>query len=185
MPNYCSYEMRVRGKEEAVEEFIEILQADYRFDENRQCDCERHFWRVFDANVLDKHFENGEGYAEINGDCAWSVYSCMCDGSFTYNNDFPNMGGTTLQAESERLNISIEVFSSEPGCQFMEHYVYDNGHCVAEECEDWEEYCTDDFETVEEMNAECGTDFTKEEFEENDFLSIGGISWEYDLWING
>ena len=122
MPNFCYYQMRVRGNEDKVEEFIDIIQADYHI-KNGICSHDRHFWRVFDANVLDRQFENGSGYAEIEGDCAWSVHACMCDGDGSYNEDNPNLGGTTLQAESEKLHISIEVFSSETGCCFMKSFV--------------------------------------------------------------
>jgi hypothetical protein len=68
----------------------------------------------------------------------------------------------------------------------MEHYIYNNGDCIADECVKWEEYCTDNFETVEEMNVEYGTNFTQEEFEnaEDGYLSVGGLDWEYDLWLN-
>lgn len=183
MPNYCDYEMRVKGKEEAIEEFISIIQADYHITDG-VCSHERHFWRVFEAEVQNKQFNNGEGYAEIVGCCAWSVHTCMCDGKGTYNNDYPNLGGTTLQAESERLHISIEVLSSETGCAFMEHYIYDNGNCIAEDCEKWMEYCTEDFSSVEEMNAKLGTDFTHDEFKENEFLTVGGFDWEFDTWVN-
>lgn len=183
MPNYCDYEMKVKGSKKSVEEFIGIIQANYNIDENKKCNCERHFWRVFEADVIDKRFENGEGYAEIAGCCAWSVYSCMCDGDFTYNSDFPNLGGTTLQKESERLHISIEVFSSECGCQFMEHYIYHDGDCVANECVKWEEYRIDEFSTVDELNAEYDTNFTQEEFDnaEDGYLSIGGLEWNFSI----
>lgn len=186
MPNFCCYEMKVRGKEEAVEEFIDIIQAKYQIKDG-VCSHERHFWRVFEANVIDKHFENGVGYAEIDGDCAWSVYSCMCEGDNTYNNDCPNLGGTTLQKESERLNISIEVYSSENGCAFQEHYIYDCGECIVEDCVEWGEYCTDDFDSVEDLNAEYGTNFTQEEFENADdgYISVGGFgNWSFDGWLS-
>lgn len=179
MPNYCDYEMKVDGRKEDIEEFIKIIKADYHIDENGKCNCDRHFWRVFEARVYEEEFECGDSYAIIGGYCAWSVKSCMCDGEHTYNNNHSDCGGTTLQRESKRLNLTIEVFSSECGNCFMEHYVYENGECLVEDCADYYEYTTDEFETVEEMNKEYGTHFTKEEFENNDYLSVGGFEWNY------
>ncbi len=179
MPNLCDYEIKVQGKEEDVKEFVKILKADYYIDENGVDSCERHFWRVFEADVIDEGMENGIYYNLVAGYCAWSVYSCMAEGTFTYNDDNPNCGGTSLQKESERLHLIIEVFSEECGCAFMEHFVYKNGETLVYDCVEWNEYPTEDFDTVEEMNDEYGTTFTQEEFENNNFLSTGGMKWNF------
>ena len=189
MPNYCSYSMKVKGTHENIEQFIKIIQTDYMYNKDGACinpdtnePVERHFWRVFEAYVVDDETENEVRSVIINGDCAWSVTSCMCDGRWTYQGQNPNGRGTTLKQESARLNLSIEVFSEEPGCGFMEHIVFVNGKSIVNDCIDWNEYYTEEFETVEEMNAECGTHFTQEEFEREDFLSTGGIDWCFDEW---
>ena len=72
MPNYCYYEMHVRGNRENIEEFRNVM-TNYELP--------RHFWRVFsaDADYSDPD-ENGLIVATITGDCAWSVHSCMCIG---------------------------------------------------------------------------------------------------------
>lgn len=185
MPNYCNYEMKVTGIKENVEEFINIIQADYYIDENGHSDCDRHFWRVFEAEVYNTGFQDDKYFAELYGYCAWSVYSCMCDGEYTYNGDHPNMGGTTLEIESKRLNLTIELFSDEPGCEFAEHFLFINGDWVINDCVDFQEYDTIEFENVEEMNAEYDTDFTQEEFEANDTIYVGGFpNWRFDAWKN-
>lgn len=182
MPNYCNFEMKVTGTKENVEEFIRVINADYYIDKDGHCDCDRHFWRIFEADVFKESFENNYGYIKIDGYCAWSVYSCMCDGEDTYNEISPNGGGTSLQKESEILNLTIEVFSVEPGLEFVEHFLFINGKWVINECVEYKEYDTLEFENVKELNAEYGTNFTQEEFEENDVLYIGGIPWIYDTW---
>ena len=189
MPNYCSYSMKVKGTPKNVEEFFNIMQANYSYQEDGTCIdpntgeiVERHFWRVFEAYIVDDETSGNIRSTIINGDCAWSVHSCMRSGRGTYQSDYPDRNGTTLQDESARLNLSIEVFSEECGCCFMEHYVYVNGREIVGDCVEWSEYCTEDFETVEEMNEEYDTNFTQEEFEENEYLSVGGMEWCFDEW---
>lgn len=184
MANYCNYSMRVQGKEEDVEEFITIIKSDYCYDKNGNCNVERHFWRVFDAYVVDDETVDGIRSVIIDGYCAWSVYSCMCDGKFTYQNDHPDWNGTTLQMESERLQLAIEVFSEEPGCCFMEHYVTVKGKYLVEEEYEWHEYCLSDFDgDIDALNKCCGTSFTAEDFKNEDYVSIGGIEWEFEDWL--
>lgn len=186
MANNCYFEMMVRGKEAAVNEFIDILKVRYTVNGDGTCDVPRHFWRVFSAEVFDRAFdENGDGFVMICGDCAWSVSGCM-GGEGYYDDRYPNAGGTNLQTESERLGISIEVYSQEAGCQFQEYICYDKGECIADESCDWQEFDTDGFDSVEEMNEEYGTNFTQEEFNaaEDGFISVGGYIWEFGNWLN-
>lgn len=127
--------MRVRGKRESVDEFCRVID-DYNF--------ERHFYRVFSVYIYDE-WENDDGTITlcINGDCAWSVYSCMMiDDIGTYaKGDREN--DTSLQLESRRLRLEIEVFSEEPGMCFQEHYIYKNGEEIANECVDFYEWYFD------------------------------------------
>lgn len=174
MPNRCFYEMKIRGTKENVKEFIKILQADYH--------CQKFFWEIFDVTLIDSKFDNNENYALVCGNCAWSVYFCMFDGVNTCNYEFPNSKGTTLEKESERLNLTIEVFAEEPLSGIMEHYVFTNGNIVVKKCVDYLEYDTYGFESVKELNGEYGTNFTQEQFDENEFLTIGGFPWIYDCW---
>ena len=64
----------------------------------------------------------------------------------------------------------------------MEHYLYIDGEEIYNECVDWNEYWPDDFDSVEEMNEECGTNFTLEEFESGDRLETGGFDWDFGVW---
>lgn len=188
MPNYCNYSMRVVGKETNVDEFIKIIQTDYHFDDNGKCSVDRHFWRVFEADVADEDVTDGIKTVTIDGYCAWSVYSCMFDGPHTYQGDHsdPKSGGTTLPLESARLHLDIELFSEEMGCEFMEHYLIRNGKVEIEDCVYFAEYCTDDYETVEEMNEDLGTDVTQEEFDYankhcDGYIRRGGMEWDFEI----
>lgn len=119
MPNYCSFEMKVTGSEKNVKEFFETVSGD---------SCNKpHFPRVFEAEICEKgHTDDGYMIC-IWGYCAWSVYSCMLDGDGTYNNKANPEDKTTLQSESKRLNINVEVWSNESETYFIEHYLYKTG----------------------------------------------------------
>ncbi len=90
----------------------------------------------------------------------------------------------TLIEASKILDLTIEAFSSECGCQFMEHFVIDKGNFIINDCIDWSEYDIDGFANVEEVNAEYGTNFTSEQFNNavDGYISIGGIDWVFDNW---
>ena len=166
MPNYCDYGMLVRGHKDNVEEFIRIIQADYNYYTN-EFTHNRHFFRVFEANVEDNHIVYGlERTVKIYGYCAWSVYSCMFPGPFTYYGDTVDRNsplhdssktmiyGTHILQESKRLHLDIEIFSEEPGMCFQEHYYISNGNIMQNEEYPLHEYWLDEIEedhtTVEE-----------------------------------
>ena len=135
MPNYCNYEMKVKGSKKAIERVMECLKADYNYLEGKP--SHKHFFRVFEAceNDLEKN-EDGTYTMLIFGYCAWSVYSCMCGGEHTYYNDCKKnhkdiFMGTTLKEQSR--GCEIEVFSEEEGMEFSEHYLYKNGKCLIDD----------------------------------------------------
>lgn len=180
MPNYCDYLMRVKGRRNNVDAFVTIMQADYN-------EVPKHFWRVFEADVCDEHTENGIKTVDIGGCCAWSVHSCMRDGVGTYNTDYETgenaSHGTTLEEQSKLLNLEIEVYSSEPGMGFQEHYLYKNGEELIDECIDYLELF---FETEEEFNEEkeegCCSDYTWNDVDEDGYIRAGGYSeWKFQI----
>lgn len=124
MPNYCFYEMHVKGVPEQVDAFISLM-TDY--------DAPEHFYRVFTADEYDR-IDNGDGTvtAHVTGDCAWSVCSCMTkDDPITYCASHED--GTSLAEQSAKRGLDIEVFSEEHGMCFAEHYLYEHGVEAANE----------------------------------------------------
>lgn len=118
----------------------------------------RHMFRVFEAYVNRSEDEPNASY--LYGYCAWSVYSCMFGTSHTYYDDFITekygnkyigFMGTTLPDESRRLNLKIEVYSEEPGCGFMEHYLIDNGEILIEDCVDYMEVLDEEGKEIGEL----------------------------------
>ena len=129
MANICEFDMMVRGKPEGVDTFYRYL-TDYD-------NSPKYFARIFSAEI-DSESVSVEGIksAKIFGECAWSVYSCMCDGNFTYYNDSTDQKLTCLRWVTKELNLEVEIRSTESGMGFWEHIHYKDGECLCEDCGD-------------------------------------------------
>ena len=96
MPNYCNYEMKIKGRKENVDKFVSYVKADYHYDEiinenndkeavYKELTSDKHFYRIFEACIIDEEiFENGDSEVIISGYCAWSILSCMTDDFGSY-----------------------------------------------------------------------------------------------------
>ena len=65
-------------------------------------------------------------------------------------------GKDLFEINSKELNVTMEAYSSEPGCAFQEHYIYNHGECLEEECVDYRElyYDTDEYSNFEAFKHE-------------------------------
>jgi hypothetical protein len=179
--------MRIVGKKESVEEFIKVIQADYSY-RTMEFSYNRHMFRVFEADhdEIEERFD-GKFQTTIYGYCAWSVSSCMLrDGYYgAVKKEYPDdFRGTTLDIESERLNLDIEVYSDECGMCFQEHYIITNGEIVCDECVDWEEYDVYDYDSKEDAEEDLDVKFTDEEWANQDDGKIcrGGFpNWDFEI----
>ena len=175
MPNYCNYEMKIKGRKENVDKFASYVKADYSYDEiinenndkeavYKELTADKHFYRILEACIIDEEiFENGDSEVIISGYCAWSILSCMTDDFGSYykkNEELVNHKGTHLVEATKELDVVVEIFSEEPGMGFMEHYLVDRGNMVVGECVDYEE-------EYDEETDEC--------------IYHGGIEWEYAI----
>lgn len=171
MPNFCDYEMRVRGKKENVEKFIDIIKCNYDYSK-KEFTSDRHLSRVFEANSCWKdeeyelhEYEDGTVADVIYGYCAWSVYSCMMEGERTYYRDLKERYKdesrvTSLIECSKDLDLDIEAFSEELGFEFMEHFLIRKGVVEIDDCVEYKETYnkeTDEYETE------------------------GGLEWDYQI----
>lgn len=155
MPNYCNFSMRVKGKKANVKEFYQILEADYDYQREPIMNIDgpqRHFSRIFNINfagykneaIYDCSEDTDDVEIDLVGDCAWSVYSCMCKGNHTYYNSLKEEYkekclATNLEEETRLLYLKVEIYSEEPGVGFQEHMIYDNGKCLVNDCVDYYE----------------------------------------------
>ena len=131
MANYCDFEMVVRGKSESVDIFYRYLSDDENSPKNVA--------RIFSAEI-DSESVNDEGIKtmKIFGDCAWSIYSCMCEGKYAYftENKDADSNLTCLREATEELSLEVEVRAKEEGMGFWEHYHYKDGECLCDDSGD-------------------------------------------------
>ena len=166
MADTCEFDMRITGEKLHVDEMIEIIQAEY----NNAPDDPRHLWRIFHSYVEElEEVKEGIYTASVSGNCAWSVYSCMCDGPNTYQQEFPDGNGTTLKAESERLHLVLSVDSCVLGEEgFSESMVFRFGeklfHEVIQRKEVW--YDEDEYGSLEAFNEAHGLNVDQEWLDE-------------------
>lgn len=118
MPNYCDYDMKIVGHKDNIKELIQIMQ--YKHPNYTM-------YRIFDADVYDE--EDNAVY--VSGDVAWSILSTMIS---------PPPNRTTIIDQSKRLNLDVEIFSTEPGIGFQEHFIIKRGTIVVNECMEYLEY---------------------------------------------
>lgn len=177
MPNYCNYEMKIVGKKENVGKIVSYLQAEYNYNYDwekeiykfSKCTADKHFFRVFEADLLDTEddydVKNKLIAVTVNGSCAWSVYCCMFKGEYTYYSNpkskYDIFKGTNMEDVTKELDLKVEIFSEEFGNNFMEHYLIDKGNILINECKDFE---------------------TKYDKEEDVYvIASGGLDWDYQI----
>ena len=156
LANNCYYHMRITGERNAIEEFAKIMSWEGPFENDG-------IGRVYsfeEVSPMDLYARvNGKEIAtyEASGDCAWSVQTAMIDASTDRN----------LLGEIARLGLAVEIYSSEPGVGFQEHYVIDKGALLIDECVDYEEYWIEGAEPeyIEELCSDLG--ISKEELFDN------------------
>lgn len=168
MANNCWYQMRIAGRKESVEQFIAMLSGEAPI----------RLGRVFSVNK-DEPFtpypgNRSIGYADISGDCAWSIRESMLPG----NN--PNY---TLATEAKRLGLVVEGYSSEPGNQFQEHVLINKGDILTFDCVDYEEYFVEDMSEAQLAELCQDKGLTREELlskaNHNGDYTVGGFGEDF------
>lgn len=162
MPNYCDYEMKVKGTKKDCQEWLSRMKSH---------DKENHFWRIFESDISDESGTDDEYEMTIIGNCAWSLESCCRASGYSDGVDL-------FAVNSKELNIIMEAWSKEPGMSFQEHYIYNKGECLTSECEDYNEYYYDEelynsFEEFVEENV-LGN-ITKDDLLDGSYYSTGGF----------
>lgn len=171
MANYCSIDGKITGRRDNVQELLDMLCWEKQFEENglgAMYDCN------YDAHDLILAGSNDIVEVYIFGGCKWSL---LCALRREYRNPSPS-----LESETKRLNCIIELYSSEPGCQFQEHMLIDRGEVLIDDCVDWGCYITTNYDSLEELNDVCKTDFTEDMIDDNGNIIIGGFGDQYDVF---
>ena len=157
MPNICIGTVKVRGYKDNVEEFTRIIQSKYDYDKPDMEFHKPHFWRVFEAYIASYETYGLLAVAEYDISCAWSVAACMLPGKFSYYDDTKDRingiktYGTHLLEIGKKLNLDVEIFSSEPGVGFQEHYRIQSGIMCEDECTEYHELYIGEYETYQDL----------------------------------
>lgn len=116
--------------------------------------------RVYEIDIYEENFS--ERYIEAFGECAWSVYSAMIE--------YPEFMAATK-------NLTIEIYGSEPGCGFQEHYIIKDGKITEEKTEDYIEIYEDNESELKDLiqDLNCSVDQLKKQMDEHGCISVGGI----------
>ena len=164
MANYCAFDMRITGPEASIKEFVSMLRREGQFEHAG-------LGRTYSFDVEDKIFSSTglPGIFQVDGfgDCAWSVLTAM---QKEYRGELPS-----LESETERLGLVVEVYSSEPGVGFQEHILIAKGDVIYADCVDYEEHYIEGADSLEAYNEENDTDFTEDMINDDGDVCIGGF----------
>lgn len=171
MANHCYYEMHICGRKDDCFKWLKLME-DYNM-------C-HHFYRIFSAEVFYEEGDDKEYTLQISGDCAWSLESCCRASGYA--------GEDLFERHTANLHLKMEAYSEESGIGFMEHYYYDNGRCVEDECADFTEWLWDkqSYPTYKEFVESLDLDDPsvippEDEFDYDGVCRVGGFEWDFAL----
>ena len=186
MANICDFSMRVKGDKISIDEFYDALRQKGNVWIGRG---------VSDTDIdYQESNEAGKVYGDIYGCTKWSVVSSLIDNAIDMRESperwsfgdgvNPNeIEFITLWEACKKYHLDMEVYSSESGCAFQEHFMYVNGEQF-EECVDYYEFDVEEYDTKEEAEKDLNETFTDEEWYaaknyNDNWLKRGG----YEEWI--
>lgn len=172
MPNYCSYDMLIKGKKKNIDEFFKWMIAEYHYGDGLS-DCyiidtngnhipvAHHIgYRVFSCyhESYDSDNQDREPDEELTascfGDVAWSCACTMFKGGSSYFSDIEDTDrrkAISLPEACKELALEIELYSRETGMCFAEHYyINSEGEVQLEESTEYSEDYIQDFTSYEE-----------------------------------
>lgn len=153
MANECEYSACVRGEPKVVDELVAWM--------------EDHTRELISKDVLSD--TETEKTVNLDGYCRWSVWSAWniekySDVKVTYEASATDDPKTVKmielankihkqQLEDESIldikgNYELEVYSSECGMGFAEHYIFKDGKILLDNCRDYSEFYDEEKDTV-------------------------------------
>ena len=173
MANLFDIDMKIVGDKEARTNFINAL--------SQKDDVWMGRGAVIDIS------EEDDDYVFIFGYCKWSIKSSLINNAINMREN-PKIWGVeniqsiiTLPEASKIYNVDVEAYSEECGNCFAEHYIIEKGKIVKNENVDFHEYYLGDFDTKKEAEEELKISITDEEWENNDYLRVGGFDQEWNI----
>ena len=170
MANNCYFEMKIKGTKANCEAWYKKMTS---------CDELNHFYRIFSADIYNEGGTDKEYYMCIAGDCAWSLETCCRASGYSEGTDL-------FAVNTQGLNLVMEAYSSEPGCAFQEHYIYNRGNCLKDACVDYYEvhYNADDYYDFEAFKREYDIpdEVTEDDLDEGGNYCEGGFKdWIFTI----
>lgn len=152
MPNYCSFEGRIKGPIDAIREFVGLMTVDYDTTHSGIIPKSGHFSRIFEMECEREIDEiKYESVPELlfSGTCAWSLEAAMGNGPHSYYTHFmenPKSTATNIhEFISKHADVELVIVGVEPGMEFTERITAENGS-VEIEVEVYSEYYEDEDE---------------------------------------
>lgn len=185
MANLCEFEMHIKGARENIDLFLSAMQQKGKVYMGRG------------AVLEDISYDNKAGYAEAFGYCKWSVYAALTENAMSMrtNQDrwvFTDENGNlcnasdlglefiTLEEACEKYAVTVEIYSTEPGNCFAEHYIVTpSGFEESEECT-YREIDFDDYESKKEAEKKLGVTISEDEWAAR-CKAIGGFEHEFSV----
>lgn len=161
MANYCCFDAKITGRKTDILEFIDMLRWKGKY---KDAGLGRIFSCEYDNHDLNLAGSNDILSVIVYGDCAWSVKCAMME-EYTH---------PSIESETKRLNLVMEIYSQEPGMQFQEHILCDRGELLIDDCVDWELHVISMYSSLAEYNENEETDFTEDMIDEDGDIQIGG-----------
>ena len=164
MANQCEFKLKATGFIKDINNLLPKLKQ-YKAVDIIEEDIEEHDNRYSSLTII--------GY------CDWSVYSSLINGPYIQNSLLP---------DCKNHSVVMEVYSSEPGIGFQEHYIINNGELVLDDLVDYREIDVKDYldnpseyeDIFEELDVthEDVLEFIKANKDE-EWLAIGGYEQEF------
>lgn len=170
MPNYCDFKVKITGPVKGMERFYNACNNEYHSED----DPNEHFYRIFEFEFDEDVIKNDIGTVHGYGYCAWSVWSCMFDGPYTYHNSAKHTNGITVDRLAKEEGLVIEIYSNEIGMEFAEHFLINRGEILIDEETFYSEITYEDSyeEFIERTKLNWTEEQWKEYFEKEDVYVI-------------
>lgn len=163
MANLCDFSMIVVGNRENIDLFYNMMNQNGTTWMGRGAEVE----------IVDVEEVDGKHRAELSGWCKCAVETAMVSNAISMREHPEKWSGNgkdkngndlrfiTLYEACKELNLDMEVYSEEPGCEFQEHYLFRNGNLEVNECAHY----------TEEYDEETG-----------EYIPHGGFGdWEFEI----
>ena len=176
MANCCAFEMKVKGRQKDLLEFVSVI----RYQHPDMCFCR--------VGVEELWFEDGSLF--VNGEVAWSLlYGFM---PFGGKKDSAGHEIADINEVSKKLHLEVEMFSTEIGIGFQEHFIFCDGKKVMMNCIDYCECYYDPDEYSDELTDEerceafkydyrLSKDVSIDDLDEDGYYISGGVE-NYGVW---